>query len=50
MLRLIRINKLLTKHNIIDIIMLCSPMPKTTYLIKNALGYSAEGVFTVYTN
>ena len=25
--------------------MLRSPMPKTTYLIKNALGYSAEGVF-----
>nr|DAH38928.1 MAG TPA: hypothetical protein [Bacteriophage sp.] len=24
--------------------MLRSPMPKTTYLIKNALGYSAEGV------
>ena len=24
-------------------------MPKTTYLIKNALGYSAEGVF-VYIN
>ena len=24
--------------------MLRSPMPKTTYLIRNALGYSAEGV------
>jgi hypothetical protein len=50
MLRLIPINKLLTKHNIIDIIMLRSPMPKTTYLIRNALGYSAEGVFAVYKN
>ena len=26
-----------------------SPIPKTTYLIRNALGYSAEGVF-VYIN
>ena len=39
------INKLLTKHNIIYIIMLRSSMPKTTYLNQNALGYSAEGVF-----
>ena len=38
------INKLLTKHNIIYIIMLRSSMPKTTYLNQNALGYSAEGV------
>ena len=41
------INKTLTKHNINDIIMLRSPMPKTTYLNQNALGYSAEGVFVL---
>ena len=34
----------MTKHNIIDIITTRSPIPKTTYLIRNALGYSAEGV------
>ena len=42
------INKTLTKHNINDIIMLRSPMPKTTYLNQNALGYSAEGVFVLF--
>ena len=38
---------IIDNNNTNDIIMLRSPMPKTTYLNQNALGYSAEGVFVL---